>query len=134
MTSRLGHHLLRRLRHRLAAEALDRAVEADILIAGMWDVDGVQMRGYTAHPAMLERTPRQIKQLLAKLGSRHGSSRATAVASIEYDGVVYSVDDDPLPSKSRGPERKRNSSQELALIAVLAGLDGILKMPPCPDR
>jgi len=111
MKSRLGHHLLRRLRHRLEAEAFDRAVEADILIAGTWDVAGVQMRGYTAHPAMLERTPRQIQQLLAKLGSRDGSSRSPAMSSIEYDGIEYSVDEDSRPPMSRGPGRKPGASK-----------------------
>lgn len=85
MTSRLGTHLLRRLRHRLGAEALDRAADADILMAGTWDVDGVQVRGFTAHPMMLQRTPRQIERLVARLGTRVGSSRSSAITSMNFD-------------------------------------------------
>src|SRR5690606_15000286 len=94
MTSRLGTHLLRRLRHRLENEALDRAVDADILLAATQDVDGVQIRGFTAHPAMLQRTPGHIQQLVARFGSRDGSSRSTATTSFTVDDVTYVFEDD----------------------------------------
>lgn len=110
MISRLGNHLLRRLRHRLEAEALDKAVEADILITGMWDVDGVPMRGFTAHPTMLERTPRQIQRLVAGRG-KGSSSVSAAATSIEYDGIVYSIDEDSLPSANTGAGRNRSASK-----------------------
>lgn len=67
MTTRLGTHLLRRLRRRLENEALDRAVDAEILLATTWDVDGVQIRGFTAHPTTLQRTPRHIQRLALRV-------------------------------------------------------------------
>lgn len=95
MNARLGTHLLKRLRHRLEAEALDRAVDADILIAGTWDVDGVQVRGFTAHPLMLQRTPREIERLVARLDSRDGSWRSGAT-SIDFDDGTFIVANDGI--------------------------------------
>jgi len=109
MTSRLGNHLLRRLRRSLEAEALDRAVESDILIASVGDVDGVQVRGYAAHPLMLERTPPQIRQLLARFGPRGTSSRPPAVSTGDED-VAEPLDQDFLWPSNQGPRVKRNVS------------------------
>lgn len=95
MNARLGTHLLKRLQYRLEAEALDRAADADILIAGTWDVDGVQVRGFTAHPLMLQRTPREIEQLVTRLGSRDGSWRSGA-ASMNFDDGMFTVSDDGI--------------------------------------
>lgn len=106
MTSRLGTHLLRRLRHRLESEALDRAADADILLVGTWDVDGVQIRGFTAHPAMLQRTPRQIGQLVARLRSQH----STTMTSMEFDDGVYVIDEVARPS-NKGAGAKRGTQQ-----------------------
>ena len=109
MTSRLGNHLLRRLRRSLEAEALDRAVESDILIASARDVDGVQVCRYAAHPLMLERTPSQIEQLLARLGPRGTSSPPPAVSTGD-EGIAGSFDQDFLWPSSSGPRLKRDVS------------------------
>ena len=109
MTSRLGNYLLRRLRRNLEAEALDRAVESDILIASVRDVDGVQVRRYTAHSLMRERTPRQIQQLLARLGTSGTSSRPPAVFTGDED-IAESLDQDFLWPSNRGPRLKRDGS------------------------
>lgn len=105
MTSRLGNHLLRRLRRSLEAHALDRAVESDILIASVGDVDGVQVRRYAAHPLMLERTPPQIQQILARLGSRG----LPAVSTGDED-IAGPFDQDVLWPSNSDPRRKREVS------------------------
>lgn len=111
--NRLAAHLLARLRHRLECEALDRAVEADILIAGTWDVEGVQVRGFTAHPAMLEKSPRQMGQLVARLGLHGASSVGSGITSMDFDGDTYVIDDQGIrpPVKSgRGQREPRQGS------------------------
>lgn len=117
MNSRLAMHLLRRLRHRLEREAFERAVDADILITGTWDVDGVQVRGFTAHPVMLEKSPREIERLVARIGSRDGSAGSSAMPAMDFDDDTYVIAEDgihPLNrSKGKGkqdaaPSRSRH--------------------------
>lgn len=109
---RLALHLLKRLRHRLAGAALDRAVDADILIAATWDVDGVQVRGFTAHPMMLQRSPLQIERLVARLGSREAPSRSSAVALMDFDDNTYVVAEDGIrPLTKAAGTRKRGASE-----------------------
>lgn len=110
MNTRLGTHLLKRLRHRLEAQALDRAVDADFLITGTWDVDGVQVRGFTAHPQMLQRTPREIERLVARLGSRNGAWRS-GPTSMDFDEGTFIVADDGIrPLNSPNGKGKQDSS------------------------
>lgn len=109
---RLALHLLKRLRHRLAGAALDRAVDADILIAATWDVDGVQVRGFTAHPMMLQRSPLQIERLVARLGSREAPSRSAAVALMDFDDDTYVVAENGIrPLNKAAGKRKRGASE-----------------------
>lgn len=146
MTSRLGTHLLRRLRHRLEAEALDRAVGADVLIAGAWDVDGAQIRGFTAHPTMLQKTPRQIQRLMARLGSGDGSSRSRAATSMNFEDNVYVIDEDAAPPsnmdasqkkrrdpKASAPRRSSNAHYRRLTATLLRAVRGSADRPQAAD-
>jgi hypothetical protein len=87
---RLSHHLLKRLRRKLEAQVLERATDADILIACERDVDGMPAKTFTMHPDLLERTPREIERMVARLGSRE----TIAQSSGEFEGITFCDDGD----------------------------------------
>lgn len=97
----VGTHLMKRLRHRLERDAIDRAVDAEILLAATWDVEGVQVRGFTAHPQMLERTPREIERLLARLGAHEATGRSGA-ASMDFDDNTFVMTDNGIRPLQKG--------------------------------
>ena len=85
MSTRLADYLLRRLRHRLESQALHCAVEEDLLIAGIQDVDGVLVRAFVVHPSMLDRPPDQIAAALARIRSRPRPHSAHFPSASSYD-------------------------------------------------
>lgn len=109
MTDRLGTHLLKRLRHGLEREAIDRAVEADILMDVTREVDGAQVLGFAAHPLMLQRTPLELERLVARLGSRDGSWRS-GTRSMDFDDDTYVVEADSSRRLRKDKEKQGSAS------------------------
>ncbi|HEV7416379.1 MAG TPA: ATP-binding protein [Tianweitania sediminis] len=107
---RLLLHLLKRLRRQSRTEVLRRAAEADILVVSKAEVDGVDVESFTAHPAMLEKSPREIARLVSRLGSREAASPANATG-FNKGRLIFEADDE-LASVAARPTRKAAASRK----------------------
>lgn len=92
MDARLANHFLRRLRHRLEAEAIDYAVESGILVERLGTIEGRRLRVFAAGPFAIGKSEVEIAILLRR--HHHASSSTTRSADDWADFKVMADDKD----------------------------------------
>ncbi|WP_181182129.1 MULTISPECIES: ATP-binding protein [unclassified Mesorhizobium] len=127
MDARLAKHFLRRLRHRLEADAIDHAVERGILVERLGTVEGRRLRGFAPGPLAIGKSEAEIAILL---GRHHRAGSSTARSDDDWADFGVTADDKGAEGFTSGsdqvPVTPENALDLLRLIRQSAE-------PPRPE-
>lgn len=102
---RLARHLLRRLRRRLQKGAIDRAVEAEILIETVSQFDGVETRKLTAHPRMSDKTRLEVERLMRRFATSSWPAAGATLGGDERTELIDRFKRGRTLAATKGPNR-----------------------------
>jgi hypothetical protein len=105
MDIRLAKHFLRRLRHRLEADAIDHAVERGILVERLGTISGRKMRAFAPGPFASGKAAAEIVILLRHLGhagfvASHSNDDWTDFGDMVVEADTADVDREAFASAS----------------------------------
>jgi hypothetical protein len=107
--ARLGKYFLRRLRRQCEDDALTIAVDTGLLTEAKRIVEGIEVRVFTAHPAMLGKSDAEIERMLRRLGDMPAKPAASDSTLFSFDDEAGVSNEGVVPSLSKRNARKRES-------------------------
>ncbi|MGN6145416.1 MAG: AAA family ATPase [Mesorhizobium sp.] len=122
MDHRLARHLLRRLRHRLEANAIDDAVECGILVERLGTVAGRRLRAFAPGPMAIGKSEAGIVILLRR--HRHHTGTSTAGSDDAWVDFVSDDNKDAEGFRSGTDQRSARPENSLGVSELLRVVRG----------